>query len=205
MVSHPWLAKHHPDLDSVQLRLLVAQMDALGTSDDDGLFLDYISLPQHNGSDPELQRLESEGRFPEPGGHPSVRTEAEDVIFRKALASMEQLYSVSSTPVIVLPMEEYTDDDRSYISRGWCLLEFCLALIFGNIANADVLSEVSELRGSAYSQRAHTVEGFRQAFGHSSFTSKGDADVVMRLFENTLSMKARSSYYSADGHQQTKV
>eukprot|EP00959_Pyramimonas_sp_CCMP1952_P410088 8594920-Pyramimonas_sp.AAC.1 len=70
---------------------------------------------------------------------------------------METMYSVGSTPVVVLPMEEEVERGREYISRGWCLLEFSLALSFGNIANAEVHPEVRRLSESVTAMKGNTV------------------------------------------------
>ncbi|CAK0802133.1 unnamed protein product [Prorocentrum cordatum] len=125
-----------------------------------------MGLPQHDLQNEDLQRLELEGAWPEPGEHLSVRSAAEEVLFNKALESMETLYSVGAIPVIVLPVlyarrvsrdssakqSLSTDSSTSlskhlmsneYLSRGWCFLELCLAFAYGNIANAGTDPAVS--------------------------------------------------------------
>ena len=101
---------------------------------------------------------------------------------------MEQIYSIGKTPVIVLPMNGDVDIGREYISRGWCLLEFCLSMSFDNIANAGIHEPVRSLMKQMKDLKGDTVDGFREAFKTAHFTSKGDADVVLKLFENTLSL-----------------
>eukprot|EP00959_Pyramimonas_sp_CCMP1952_P394706 8269849-Pyramimonas_sp.AAC.1 len=58
---------------------------------------------------------------------------------------MEQIYSIGKTQVIVLPMDTAVEKGREYISRGWCFLEFCLSMSFGNIANAGIHEPVRRL------------------------------------------------------------
>ncbi|CAK0897044.1 unnamed protein product [Prorocentrum cordatum] len=188
VLSHPWLSKEHPDPQGAKLKLLVHQLDMLQASDSDGVFIDYMSLPQHDKQNLDLQRLELEQRFPKPGQHPAVRTEAEEAQFKQALSAMEQIYSVGKTPVIVLPMDNLVETGKEYISRGWCFLEFCLAMSFDNIANAEVHEPVRRLIVDVRNMKGDTVHGFRKAFKSTHFTNKGDADVVLRLFENTLNL-----------------
>merc|ERR1740121_1717822 len=99
---------------------------------------------------------------------------------------MELLYSAGCTPVIVLPMEECIPADRSYISRGWCFLEFSLALSFNNIVNADLIPYVRVLCDGALEEETDTVQGFREAFAHKHFTYDGDTNRVLTLFEQTI-------------------
>merc|ERR1711920_427902 len=141
-----------------------------------GAFIDYMSLPQNDKLNPELQRS---------------RSVAEEALFKEALSAMEQVYSVGATPVIVLPMDGAVDEGREYISRGWCFLEFCLALSFGNVANAHIHPPVQHLVDGVKARRGDTVEGFRSAFALTHFTNKGDAGVVLGLFENTLCKRGR--------------
>ncbi|CAK0792697.1 unnamed protein product [Prorocentrum cordatum] len=161
----------------------------MGAADQDGVFRDYLSMPQHDGADAELQRLEEEGSWPAPGMHLAVRSAEEDATFHNALGSMSMVYSTSSVPVVVLPMEGLSE--RSYIDRGWCYLEFCLALSFGIICNEEIHVSVKRLCREAYVQQANTVDGFRQCFESTTFTHNGDAGVVMNLFESTVNMKTR--------------
>ncbi|CAK0834718.1 unnamed protein product [Prorocentrum cordatum] len=158
-VSHPWFSKHHPDPDGLKLQDLVEQLDLLSASDDDAVFIDYMGLPQHDMQNQDLQRLELAGACPEPGKHPAVRSETDELLFKKALDSMQALYSVGGVPVIILPLgvnrsESICSSLRSslslssraqtralsmsneYLSRGWCFFEFSLALAYGNIANS---------------------------------------------------------------------
>ncbi|CAK0876251.1 unnamed protein product [Prorocentrum cordatum] len=191
VLSHPWLSKEHPDPTGVKLKLLVQQPDMLHASDDHAVFVDYMSLPQNDKLNPELQRIEAASGMPKPGSHPSVRTVAEEAQFKEALFAMEQIYSIGKTPVIVLPMDGDVDAGREYISRGWCLLEFCLSMGFDNISNAAIHEPVRRLREHVESLNGHTVEGFHQAFKLTHFTNKGDANVVLKLFENTLNLPPR--------------
>ncbi|CAK0882362.1 unnamed protein product, partial [Prorocentrum cordatum] len=188
VLSHPWLSKEHPDPTGSKLRLLVHQLDMLHASDAHAIFIDYMSLPQNDKRSPELQRLEREQKTPKPGSHPAVRTQAEEARFKKALSAMELIYSVGKTPVIVLPMGSSVETGREYISRGWCFLEFCLSMSFDNIANADIHYPVRCLMADVKNMKGDTVDGFREAFKSTHFTNKGDADVVLALFEHTLNL-----------------
>ncbi|CAK0806810.1 unnamed protein product, partial [Prorocentrum cordatum] len=124
VLSHPWLSKEHPDPGGTKLQRLVQQVDFLDASDDDAIFVDYMGLPQYNQQDAEYRRLELEGKVPKPGEHPADRTEEEETLFKKALGSMEMIYSVGNTPVIVLPMNDEVAAGTEYFSRGWCFFEF---------------------------------------------------------------------------------
>ncbi|CAK0833501.1 unnamed protein product [Prorocentrum cordatum] len=142
-VSHPWFSKHHPDPDGLKLQDLVEQLDLLSASDDDAVFIDYMGLPQHDMQNQHLQRLELAGAWPEPGKHPAVRSETDELLFKKALDSMEMLYSVGGVPVIILPLRDNRSESirssprsslslsfraqaralsmsNEYLSRGWC-------------------------------------------------------------------------------------
>jgi hypothetical protein len=185
-VSHPWLSKAHPDPEGKKLGLLVDQLNTLGAEDDDAIFLDFISLPQHDSQDGELRRLSREGNWPNPGRHPSVRTPVEEEYFNKALGSIESIFSVANIPVIVLPMENEVDAGREYISRGWCFFEFCVALSFGTLANDHIYPEVQRLQEIVEDMGGNTIEGFRKGFKKTYFTNRGDQEVVLRLFERTL-------------------
>ena len=162
------------------------QLDVLGAADDEGVFVDYMSLPQNDKQNPELRQLESEDNWPKPGEHPAVRSEEEEAQFKEALSAMEQMYSIGKTRVIVLPADDLVEEGREYISRGWCFLEFCLAMSFHNIANAGVNEPVQRLIDRVEELHGDTVEGFREAFKGTYFTNKGDESIVLRLFENTL-------------------
>ncbi|CAK0904973.1 unnamed protein product [Prorocentrum cordatum] len=150
-----------------------------------------MSLPQNNKQDPEYRRLEREGRVPNPGEHHAVRTEAEEALFKNALGSMELLYSMGNTPVIVLPMDDEVAAGTAYFSRGWCFFEFALAFSFGNIANAEIHPPVDQMRKRAADLKLDTVDGFKEGFQATHFTNKGDEEVVVKLFEQTLHEKAR--------------
>ena len=145
-----------------------------------------MGLPQHDGQNSDLQRLDREGHWPQPGKHLAVRTEAEESLFKKALVSMEMLYSVGGIPVIVLPAGGSTAQGHDYLSRGWCFLEFCLAFSFGNIANAEIDPAVETLCDTVRDLKADTVEGFHKTFKRTRFTCGGDDAVVLRLFKQTL-------------------
>ena len=158
----------------------------MGAADDEGVFVDYMSLPQNDEQSPELRQLESENNWPKPGEHPAVRSEEEEAQFKEALSAMEQIYSIGKTRVIVLPVDDLVEEGREYISRGWCFLEFCLATSFQNIANAGMHEPVQRLIYRVKELHGDTVEGFREAFKDTQFTNRGDESVVLRLFENTL-------------------
>ena len=166
------------------------QLDMLGASDDEAVFVDYMSLPQNDKQNPELRQLDIENKTPKPGDHPAVRSEEEEAQFKEAMSAMEQIYSVGKTGVIVLPVDDLVEQGREYISRGWCFLEFCLAMSFHNIANAGVHEPVQRLFDRVEELHGDTVEGFREAFKGTQFTNKGDEGVVLSLFENTLNKDA---------------
>merc|ERR1719188_452200 len=106
---------------------------------------------------------------------------------------MHLLFSVGNTPVIVLPMEnECAAGSRNYFSRGWCFLEFSLALSFENIANAGIHARARELCDLAKREGSHTVSGFREALRRKSFTYNKDADVVSDLFLKAVKMNSQT-------------
>jgi len=146
------------------------------------------------GMDPELQRLDLENKWPASGHHPAVRTVEENSRFKTALNSMHFIYSLASIPVIVLIIEgdfgefppSFTLNLSDYISRGWCFLEFCLALAFSNIVNIAVHEGVKKLCDDVKAVGALTEEGFRIEFEKKHFTYKGDKRTVLGLFEETV-------------------
>merc|ERR1719188_2816996 len=81
---------------------------------------------------------------------------------------------MGTTPVLVLPMGHIVEQGREYIARGWCFLEFCLALSFGNIANMEIHNPVKRLRDEVSRLQGDTVEGFTEAFRGRHFTQSGD-------------------------------
>ena len=171
--------------------MLCQQLGALGAEDDDGVFFDYMSLPQHDMEDPDLQRLDRAGNWPAPGAHRAVRTDEEDATFKAGLDSMELLYSMGQTPVIILPVDGHIGTGKQYMARGWCFLELCLAVSFANVINSDLDPTVKLLCERVRDQEAHTVEGFHVAFQYKHFTESGDIDVVLRLFSQTVGKKPK--------------
>ncbi|CAK0901853.1 unnamed protein product [Prorocentrum cordatum] len=135
--------------------------------------------------------MDLENKWPKPGEHPAVRTEAEEPSFRNALGSMELMYSVCSTAVILLPMDDEVTADKEYLSRGWCFFEFCIAFSSGNLANASVLPPEEQMCKKVAELKADTVEGFHKGFRATQFTSNGDRAVVTELFEQILKKKPR--------------
>jgi len=153
------------------------------------VFIDYMGLPQNDKQHPEYQSLEREGRVPKPGEHPAVRTVAEEALFQKALSSMELMYSMGNTPVIVLPMDDELDTGHEYLARGWCFFEFSLAFSFGTIGNADFHAPVNTMLTRAADLKVDTVDGFQKGFKSTRFTNKGDQTTVFNLFEQTLNKR----------------
>lgn len=190
VLSHPWLSKDHPDPSGAKLQALVGELDAQGAPDTDAVFIDYMSLPQNNKLDPDLKRIEARGERPGPGEHPAMRSVEEEERFKVALKSMQFIYSVGKTPVIVLPMDELLPSGQTYITRGWCFFEFCLAVSFGNVVKCKNIGEVEILAKQVKDKEAFQPAGFREAFKATRFTQKGDADTVLKLFEDTCDMKA---------------
>mmetsp|Transcript_10332 Transcript_10332/g.27436 ORF Transcript_10332/g.27436 Transcript_10332/m.27436 type:complete len:173 (+) Transcript_10332:2-520(+) len=171
--------------------MLAQQLDLLGASDSDAIFIDYMGLPQNNKLHPEYAGFEREGgSVPKPGEHPAVRTVEEEKLFKRALGSMELLYSVAKVPVIVLPMDDaFADANFQYISRGWCFFEFSLAFSFGTIGNADFHAPVNTMLTRAADLKVDTVDGFQKGFKSTRFTNKGDQTTVFNLFEQTLNKR----------------
>jgi hypothetical protein len=190
VVSHPWLSRWHPDPGGQKLQTLVQQLDLLGASDDDAVYIDFMSLPQHDLQDPDLQRLMLENNIPKPGEHPSVRTEAEDVMFRKALGSLELLFSTGSNPIIVLPMDDLVEPGTEYVKRCWCLLEICLGLSFGNISN-EAHDPVGRMCKRLRELEADTPDGFSKAledcFDQSIQSNADTFQVINQMFVQVVS------------------
>ncbi|CAK0891489.1 unnamed protein product [Prorocentrum cordatum] len=118
-------------------------------------------------------------------------TEAEEDLFKTALSGMELLFSVSNVLVLVLPMDDYVERGKEYITRSWCFLELCLAVSFHNIANAAIHEQARKAVLRVKYLRGHTVEGFRAGLKRTRFTKKGDGGVVLELFERTVSKRVR--------------
>ena len=115
IVSHGWLDESHPDPDGTQLRDLVQEMDRLGVSDDELVFLDYCSLPQIDKRHPDFQRLGFTGLAP---GHEALRSATENMEFSDALKDMHLLYTMGFGMVLVLPeVPSNAHNARPYLIR----------------------------------------------------------------------------------------
>lgn len=215
-VSHPWFAREHPDPEGTQLRRLVHSLENLLAQHDEVVFYDYASLPQHDGFHPDIRRLYQEIRagtkkwddFPKPGTHPGVRTVEEEAKFQLAQQGMHNLFTFCTFGVICIPeIDEFTRDEflqntTSYMSRGWCYMEFCTALLFDNICNgftpavSKVLHDLEEstipdpddLSEKLKFRKAPDLH-FLKDFGGKLFTQAGDKEKVLKLFHNVLEEK----------------
>ena len=150
-----------------------------------------MGLPQNDKMHPDYDQWEKEDKVPKPGEHPAVRTKEEEALFKKALGSMELIYSMGNTPVIVLAMDDEVVAGTEYFSRGWCFFEFSLAFSFDNITNADIHSPLWKMYERAVELEVDTVEGFKKGFKETHFTNKGDEETVFNLFKQTLNKKVR--------------
>ncbi|CAK0818883.1 unnamed protein product [Prorocentrum cordatum] len=198
VLSHPWLSKSHPDPKGAKLQVLVQQLNVLHASNDDAVFIDYMGLPQNDKMHPDYDMWEKENKVPKPGEHPAVRTKEEEALFKKALGSMELIYSMGNTPVIVLAMDDEVVAGTKYFSRGWCFFEFSLAFSFDNITNAYICPSVWRMYERAAELEVDAVEGFRKGFEKTHFTNKGDEETVFNLFKQTVNKKVRVAALGAD-------
>jgi len=113
IVSYPWMSPELPDPNGHHSRSLMRYLRALFDSrlaflpsSDAGVFIDFMSLPQHGPKEP--------------------RTEAETCVFQQGLRCMHALYSHSRTVVLQLKAAP----GRDYDASGWCVFEQTVASIF---------------------------------------------------------------------------
>ncbi|CAK0872992.1 unnamed protein product [Prorocentrum cordatum] len=201
VLSHPWLSKSHPDPKGTKLQVLVQQLKILHASDDDAVFIAWWRIwgfLENDKMHPDYDLWEKENKVPKPGEHPAVRTKEEEALFKKALGSMELIYSMGNTPVIVLAMDDEVVAGTEYFSRGWCFFEFSLAFSFDNITNAYICPSVRRMYERAAELEFDTVEGFRKVFKTTHFTNKGDEETVFNLFKQTVNKKVRVAALGAD-------
>merc|ERR1719491_2853974 len=128
IVSHPWLAKQHPDVDGQQLAMLLEKLDRNGANDTDLVFYDYFSMYQR-------------------GWEKDDRTEPEKRLFSVSLKAINTLYTTPGCKVIVLPVIPKSaglphhhfcnpalkcpgvmleTNPRPYAQRGWCWFELLI-------------------------------------------------------------------------------
>jgi hypothetical protein len=200
VVSHGWATEHHPSPSGLKLRRLVAALDADGASDDDGCFLDYMSLDQRARP----------GSFGTPKQR--ERTVSETRRFYLALWEMTRLFAFRECRVVVLPHVEGVEgpedsvfldynqykgrdcprstvwgwvNDVPYHRRGWCFAEFSCAYKAGVIVNLSdpSVQEVCRAR-DADGGWPTSVESYATMMqdGKIEFTSKGDREYVAYLF-----------------------
>jgi len=146
VVSHPWLAREHPDPEGLQLRALVEELRQKKARDDDLVFISYSSMYQHDHRDKGLQELKDAIRrgekkkedLPKPGTHPSVRTPEQQTEFNAGLKDMWRLYCNRRFNVLALPDVPGTAaNPNPYINRGWCYLESSLSYLNRTLSNKE--------------------------------------------------------------------
>jgi len=204
-VSHGWASEMHPSPSGRTLQLLVDQLDKLGAHDeDDGVFLDYCSLPQ-KAHDVPIE-------YGETTGAPAVQADRdvhETRQFRFAMWEMSRLYAFFQCEVIVLPELESVAithitpegvamskwgrvNVTPYENRGWCAAEFSVAIFHGRVANADC-DEVRRVMASRPWPR--TVAQYAEMMDEDAempvkFTSNGDRAVVQfNFFKMCIGLK----------------
>jgi len=192
VVSYPWASSNHPSPSGMKLVNLLIALINVGACDDDGVFIDYCSLPQADRAVPsEYFRNVGTGMHEQ-----TCRTPAEQRCFRLALAGLNRLYAYEGCEVIVLPDIEppgrfpVGDDawgptsDRPYHKRGWCCCEYTIARFCGRIVNAADPSVQAVERRRVWPE---TVADYANLMNESNpdqviFTVKGDVDYVQFLF-----------------------
>lgn len=156
IVSHAWLAAGHPDPEGLQLADLIAEFERLNVPDGALVFYDFASLPQR------------------------PRTQNEEERFQAALAQMHLLYTKGAGAVLIIPgVPSNARNHTKYCKRGWCYFEFSISALYGRIVNFDepAVRQLLEDEGAPVS-----LEIFRERFGSKKFTSRGDEQVVLRLY-----------------------
>jgi len=168
-VSHPWLARDHPDPTGAQLVRLVDTLDQLGARDEVGVFYDFCSVPQEPMSREERQRFDA------------------------AMTMMDLVYISSHSRVVVLPETRGmgAETTRDYCDRGWCCFEFCISAMNDTIANqhdACVANLLQRSRHFKYKRVNHlsvnfeVVDRFAREFEEKTFTEPDDKQLVKDLF-----------------------
>ena len=196
-VSHGWSSEMHPSPSGQTLRLLVAKLDELGAHDeDDGVFLDYCSLPQKAHNVPS--------DYTKTTGAPMVQADRnvqETRQFRFAMFEMSRLYAFFKCEVIVIPeldsvaITHKTQEggamsvwgrvnSNPYENRGWCAAEFSVAMFHGRVVNTED-PQVRRIKASRVWPR--TVKQYSEMMDEGAempvtFTSKGDRRFVQYNF-----------------------
>ena len=131
-VSAGWAAQFHPSPSGEHLKRIAAELTHLGCSDEqDGVFLDYMSLPQES----ELEGIR--------------RTKLQQRQFRLAMQEAPRFFAFFRCEVIIDTVVDKPEgfpsgretwgqaDIRPYGARGWCCAALYVAYLNGRIANLD--------------------------------------------------------------------
>uniref|UniRef100_A0A0G4HJY9 EF-hand domain-containing protein n=1 Tax=Chromera velia CCMP2878 TaxID=1169474 RepID=A0A0G4HJY9_9ALVE len=200
VVSHCWASEGHPSPSGTKMRLLWEELQKVGAHDDDGVFLDFCSLPQKARDVPaeylralDPKTCDSFGPVKEGKVQLVERTRQEIRRFHAALWEMSRLYSYMDCKVIVLPLLEDSSEfpgggeawgrvsTTPYVQRGWCITEFSMARLLGRIVNLESESVQELLRLREWPQ---SVDEYSKLL-HSNdvkFTNKADLAPVLLNF-----------------------
>lgn len=155
VASHGWLAPHHPDPKCVRRQDLKF---ILGTHE--ALFMDYTSLHQKD----------SAGR----------RTPEEQALFKRALSSMQAIYTNPAWLVYrLVDVPGDAENPTPYTERGWCLFETSVAAI--GARRAGTVSD-GKTSPAIKSPVPMTPETFASKLKTMRFASGADAPAVIRLY-----------------------
>lgn len=146
-VSHAWMSKEHPDPGAQRLDALVDDLSWLGAVDTDLVFFDYCSLFQVKMTHPDYKEEEEEAQDDDvpPQADGMHLTPNQHKQHHTSQRYMDRLFSSRLVKVVVMP-EIYdvskfrnvtgkllTVNEKRYIERGWCGMEFSAAGAAANI------------------------------------------------------------------------
>jgi len=175
-VSHCWESSNHPSPTGAQMVELARILREQGARQHDVVFYDSLSL---------WQWLPKEGR-----------TQEQNEAFDFALFAMARIYAYERCEVLVLNFMDQAFLDNPdpsfgkvnrvpYHTRGWCVFEFCVALMSGTLI-LDLPSAQEVLKSR--STWPKTVEAFESLLdeemqsGQLHFTNGADKSVVSFAF-----------------------
>ena len=174
VLSYGWLTPSLPDPEAKRLKALRTALASPLCSHIEGFFWDFASLPQ------------------------AERSEAEQKKFERALNMMGDLYAsavgttVLRSAFIPVATADREYNDRPYEQRGWCFFESTVSTELVFRLNDKVRQAISTLPpkvlelhadGSVTEPCAGMRESFSSEVKKRTFTGKGDAEKVAKLYD----------------------
>lgn len=178
-VTHPWLARWHPDPNGIQIETLRAKLGKLKKQlmldQNDVVFFDYLCLPQVGS------------------GGKDDRTAEEKQRFRAALSGdlMGRVY-LTARVIVIDEVPGNAESSTPYLNRGWCFFESMIASM--NTFPRDLVWVTKEVKDQIASFRDMAaqfredgdmqplLDQFNQSLGSKFFVAPEDRQLVAALF-----------------------